>query len=107
METIKTAFGDVPLSEVLHAYEIRKQAADRKKAWLQTEAGKEYNRQKSKEYYQRHKEEIAKIRSEKYEKEREALIQKSKDYYEANREECIEKQRQYREAKAKARGEKN
>lgn len=107
METIKTSFGDVPLSEVLQAYEKKKKADERKKAWLQTEAGKEYNRQKSKDYYQRHKQEIAKIRAEKYDKERDALNQKAKEYYTANREECIERQRQYREAKAKARGEKN
>jgi hypothetical protein len=103
--TVKTAYGEVPLEKLLAAYTQQQEARKRKKEWMQTEEGKEYNRQKSKNYYALHKEEIAQKRADKYGKEREDMNAKAKEYYNANREICIARQKAYRDKKAKARGE--
>lgn len=96
---IQTAYGEVPLQALLNAYEKKKQYEANKKNWLKTDAGREYNRQKAKEYYDKHKDQILAKRASRYETDKELLIERAKQYYSLHSEECIEKNRQRREAK--------
>lgn len=74
MSTVATSFGDVPLETLVKRYESEKQREARKYekrlAFLQTDAGKEWNRAKAKAYYEKHKTEV---------------LAKRKDWYMINR----------------------
>lgn len=94
---IPTAYGNVPLEQVLRAFEKSKEWAANKKAWSKTEEGKIYNRQKSKDYYNRHKAQVLAKRAERYEVDKETLINRGKEYYKKHSEELIEKNRQRRQ----------
>lgn len=98
---IPTAYGNVPLEDILRAYEKTKEWAENKKAWLKTEAGKEYNRQKSKEYYERHKGKILEKRATRYETDKDTLLNRAKEYYSLHTEEIKEKNKE-RKQKVKA-----
>ena len=96
---VQTAYGEVPLSEILHAYEKAKQYATTKAEWYKTEEGKAYNRQKAKQYYERHKELVLDKRAKRYETDRETLLNRAKEYYSQHTEEVLEKNRQRRKNK--------
>ena len=64
---------------------------EKKRAYLKTEEGKEYNRQKSKNYYEAHREEVLAKRP--YDPE------KCKLYYEKNRDKILIKAKEIRERK--------
>ena len=62
MSTVPTQFGDVPLDTLVKRYEMEKKR-DAKKyekrlAFLATDEGKEWNRERAKSYYQRNKEAV-------------------------------------------------
>jgi hypothetical protein len=104
---IKTSYGEVPLSTLISSYEQRKDWDKKKLEWLQTEEGKQYNRQNAKNYYEQHKEEILKKRADKYEQNREELLAKNKKYYADNKEKRKLKQAEYRKRKVEERVETN
>lgn len=91
---VQTSNGEVPLQKLLEAYEKKKLYDRRKSEWAQTDAGKEYNRQKAKQYYDRHKAEVLAKRSIRYETDRETLLTRAKEYYALHSEECIRKNRE-------------
>ncbi len=103
MDTTKqvftTAYGEATIQDLLTAYEKKKRYEAAKKEWMKTDAGKEYNRKKAKDYYERHKTEILAKRTARYETDKETLIERAKQYYALHTEECIEKNRLRREAK--------
>ena len=94
-----TAYGEATFQDLLAAFEKKKQHEANKKEWLKTEAGREYNRRKSKEYYNRHRDQVLAKRSARYETDKDTLIERAKQYYALHSEECIEKNRLRREAK--------
>lgn len=57
-----TAFGDVPVEELVKAYEAQKRMIEkqneRKKAYNQTDEGKAKNRARAKAYYDKNKEAV-------------------------------------------------
>ena len=59
---IETNYGKVPLERLVQVYETYRtqeaKKAEKKKAYLQTEEGKEWNRKHSREYYAKNKERI-------------------------------------------------
>lgn len=68
MDSIPTEYGNVSLERLVEVYNIYKKHENRKnekrKEFLQTPEGKEYNRQRAKSYYERNKEAIReKVRS--------------------------------------------
>ena len=93
---VKTAFGEVPFEEVLRVYEKKQESARVKAEWLKTDEGKEYNRQKAKEYYERHKEKVLQKRAERYEKDKDTLLNRAKEYYVLHSEEILEKNKERR-----------
>ena len=52
-----------------------------RKAWLKTDAGREWSRKKAKEYYDKHRDEVLAKRAERYEKDKDILLNRAKDYY--------------------------
>ena len=100
---IQTAYGEVPLQALLDAYEKKKQYEQNKKEWLKTEAGKEYQRKKAKEYYEKNRDKVLAKRAARYEKDHDELLNRVKNYYQAHSEECRERNRQYREKIAQGR----
>lgn len=62
MSTATTSFGEVPVEILVKRYELEKQRnakrAEKRLAYLQTDAGKEWNRARSKSYYERNREAV-------------------------------------------------
>lgn len=62
MSTVTTSFGDVPLEKLVKHYEAEKKReqkkAEKRLEFLQTDAGKEWNRSKAKAYYERNREKV-------------------------------------------------
>ena len=67
----QTEFGEATYHDMRRAFENEKRRNERRKAYFQTEAGKEYNRQKAKNFYQRHRDEILAKRKEQYQTKKE------------------------------------
>lgn len=67
---INTPHGNVSLGELIRVYDTHKKANLRhqakRQAFNQTEQGKELNRQRSKDYYYKHRAEILEKRAEQY-----------------------------------------
>ena len=65
-----TNFGEVQVDELVRVYNNYKQnlqkSQEKRKAWLQTDEGKEYNRGRAKAYYDRNKETILEKRKTMY-----------------------------------------
>lgn len=78
---VQTAFGEAELPALIKAYESMKKGDERKKAWLKTERGKEWNREKASAYYNNHKEEVLEKRRQRYEANREIILAKAKEAY--------------------------
>ena len=74
MSTVATQFGDVPLEMLVKRYETEKKRDakkyERRLAYLATDEGKEWNREKAKSYYARN---------------REAVLAKRKAWYQAKK----------------------
>lgn len=70
MSTATTEFGEVPIDVLVKRYESEKKREARKYekrlAFLQTDAGKEWNRAKAKLYYEKHKAEVLARRKDWY-----------------------------------------
>jgi hypothetical protein len=81
MEKVATAFGEADLPALVRAYETLKRCDERKKAWLKTDRGKEWNREKATAYYNAHKEEVLEKRRQRYEANREIILAKAKEAY--------------------------
>lgn len=62
MEHITTAYGQVTLERLVEVYNLYKKhesrKAEKRKEFLQTEEGKQYNRERAKSYYERNKDAI-------------------------------------------------
>jgi hypothetical protein len=71
MSTVTTSFGEVPLDVLVKRYELEKKRDvkkyERRIAYLQTDEGKEWNREKAKAYYERNKEKVLAKRKAMYE----------------------------------------
>lgn len=67
---ISTTYGNVSLGELLRVYDTHKKANLRHQAkrhlFNQTDRGKELNRQRAKDYYYSHREEILAKRADQY-----------------------------------------
>lgn len=81
MEKVATAYGEAELPALIKAYESMKKNDERKKAWLKTERGKEWNCEKAKAYYQAHKDEVLEKRRQRYEQNRDIILAKAKEAY--------------------------
>lgn len=69
------------MESLVKCWERYQKSNQAKKAWLKTDAGREWSRAKAKEYYARHREEVLAKRAERYAKDRETILERSKDYY--------------------------
>jgi hypothetical protein len=94
-EKVQTAFGEAELPALVRAYESLKRADERKKAWLKTDRGKEWNREKAAAYYNTHKDEILARRKESYSQNSE----RQRKYYQEHRDALLERAKAYRERK--------
>ena len=83
----------VTVEQLLAIYAKDQKYKDAKKAFLQTEAGKLYNRAKAKEYYTRHKSEVLGRRKESYEENKDEALEKAHKYYETNKDRINERRR--------------
>jgi hypothetical protein len=84
---VKTAYGQADLETLVKAYEQQQKYKEGKIQWLQSEAGKEYNRKKAKEYYARHKAEVLAKRKAQYEQNPEKFLVSSRAYHARKRQE--------------------
>ena len=66
---VKTAYGDVSLETLVQVYETSRRHNEKRGEWFKTEAGKAYQRQKAKEYYERNREKVLQKRAETYQDE--------------------------------------
>ena len=96
---VQTSYGQVSLQVLLDTFEKQKLYQQNKKEWLKTEEGKAYNRQKAKQFYERHRDAVLAKRAERYEKEHDLLLNRAKEYYALHTEEVKEKNRKRKEAK--------
>lgn len=71
----------VNMESVVKCWERYQKHNEAKKAWLKTEAGKEWSRNKAREYYARHREEVLAKRAERYANDRETILNRAKEYY--------------------------
>lgn len=97
METttpVATQFGNVPLADLILAYEQKKQKIQVRNEWFKTDAGKDYNRRKAKEYYDKNKDKVLAKRAARYEVEGETLRTKANEYYHKNSEAIKKKNRE-------------
>ena len=83
----------ISIDKLLHLYELHKRNTERRKTYLETDAGKEYNRQKAKEYYNRHKSDVLLKRKADHEEKKEEHNARALAYYHANRDAILEKKR--------------
>lgn len=88
----------VDVEAVMKVYNAYKRRNAERSEWYKTEEGKEYNRQKAREYYLRHKDLILEKRAKRYEEDRNTLLDRAKEYYKVNAEEINAKARAKREA---------
>ena len=95
-----TNYGDATLPELLKAVETAQRHKEAKKAWLLTDEGKEYNRIKAKEYYNRHKEKVLEKRKERYERDAPLLNERSMTYYTNNKEKILNRLKEKRKSPA-------
>jgi hypothetical protein len=95
-----TNYGEATLPELLKAFEMSQRQKEAKKAWLQTDEGKEYNRIKAKEYYKRHKDVVLEKRKERYEKDAPLLNERSMTYYTNNKEKILNRLKEKRKTPA-------
>ena len=67
MATIQTAYGPTTMEELIRVYELTKRQNHehylRRKEYLTTEEGKEWNREHARRYYEAHREEILQRRA--------------------------------------------
>jgi len=95
-----TNYGEATLPDLLKAFEMSQRQKEAKKAWLQTDEGKEYNRTKAKEYYNRHKDVVLEKRKERYEKDAPLLNERSMTYYTNNKEKILNRLKEKRKTPA-------
>jgi len=71
MSTATTSFGEVPIDVLVKRYENEKKRAakkyERRLTFLQSDEGKEWNREKAKAYYERNREKVLAKRKAAYE----------------------------------------
>ena len=76
MTTVNTSFGDVPLDTLIKRYEAlvaqEKRKYERKKEFLATDEGKQWNREKAKSYYERNRSLVLARRKAAYQAKKEA-----------------------------------
>jgi hypothetical protein len=87
---VTTTYGQVPLEELVKAYEQKKKITDAKLEWYKTDAGKEYNRRKAKEYYERNKEKVLAKAAERYKTDPEKHLNRIRSYQAKKKEEQAE-----------------
>lgn len=80
-QKVQTAFGEADIPALVRAYESMKKHDEKKKAWLKTDRGKEWNREKASAYYEKHKEEVLEKRRVMYEQNRDIILARAKAYY--------------------------
>ena len=70
MSTVATSFGEIPLEKLVKHYEAEKKReqkkAEKRLEYLQTDEGKQWNRNRSKQYYEKHKAQVLAKRKAKY-----------------------------------------
>ena len=83
METVHTSYGEVPLAEIVRQYERLKahneKSNQKRREHIQTEEGKLKNRERSKAYYEKHREEVLEKRAKAYDPKRKRHPNKKKD----------------------------
>ncbi len=83
----------VSLDKLLHLYELNQRNIERRKAYMESDEGRQYNRQKAKEYYARHKAEVLLKRKTEHEEKKEQHNARALAYYHAHREEILERKK--------------
>lgn len=81
MDKVRTQFGEVEIPVLIEYFEKMKSRAKARNEWMKTEEGKEYNRLKAKEFYERNKERILEKRKHMYEEKGEEINTRNKAYY--------------------------
>jgi chromatin remodeling complex protein RSC6 len=66
------------MEELMKIYQRHQANKEARKAWLQTEEGKEYNRQKAREHYERHREKVLESRKKYYEENLEMMRERNR-----------------------------
>jgi len=87
------------LCEFHYRKEYRKKPEVRERDRKYAQIYRENNKEKVKEYYIKHKDEITKRNKEHYIKNKDKRLKKQKEYYEKNKDEILKKQRRYRARK--------
>lgn len=85
------------MEQLLAMYEKVKAKAAAKKAWLQTEEGKEYNRMKARQHYERHREKVLESRRLYYEANKDMMRERNRIAHQKWREQHPEKYAEQRE----------
>ena len=74
MSSVQTDLGTVSIDELVRVYILHKNANKRhqeaRAKFFQTDEGKQYNRDRSKSYYERHKETVLEKRKAAYQKKK-------------------------------------
>ena len=81
----------VSIEKLLRVYNNYQKQIDKRQEWFKTDAGKEYNRLKAKEYYNRNKNKILEKRAKRYEEDRDTLLTRAKEYYAEHSDEIKQK----------------
>ena len=95
---METQYGKVEIDDLVKVYEATQRRKEARKAYLQTEKGKEYNRQKAKAFYERHKAQILEKRKTQYEQDKDTILSRSKAYYEAHKDDIKQKHKEKRKS---------
>lgn len=90
MEKVKTQFGEVEIPVLIEYFEKMKLRSKERSEWMRTEEGKQYNRLKAKEFYQRNRDKILEQRKNMYEERGELINQRNKAYYHRKKMETTE-----------------
>lgn len=88
--SVETEFGQVNIPVLIRMYENQRRHLIERNEWRKTEAGKEYNRKKAKEFYERNKEQILAKRKALYEVKGDEINAKNLAYYHRKKNETTE-----------------
>ena len=104
---VVTSYGEANIDALIKAYERVKKIDESRKAWLQTEKGKEMNRKKSKRFYENNKEKIKQKRAERYLDNHDAILTRQKEYYKKNAETINKKLREKKQKQSETESQPN
>lgn len=104
LEYTMTTPNETPdMATLLKVYQKEQERKEKRRAYLQTEEGKEQNRIKSAIFYERNRERVLEKRKEKYEEEKDFYRARNRVYYAKKK--ALEEQKKQEEEERGERGE--